>query len=204
MVNVLKVTKVSGWILGWLHSWLSPEVLATFPFLPFHRPVTSGKPPTPPLLNELQQKGSKNQTQDTIICTWINQRYCFILKDAQMSFCSNKTLSLLNEISERWIRHFNVSHNSWRWELCWLNLAARKKKMHLQTEFTLNGVPPWWSTKIYQDEVTLGGGCFSSQTMLVFPDRHTWKGSIWTGSCASNAIWDMQSPAFFSLSEHWL
>lgn len=69
--------------------------------------------------NKLQQNGSKNQIQDTITCTWINQRYCFVLKGTQISFCSNKTLSLLNETSEQWIQHFSVSHNAWLgWEPC--------------------------------------------------------------------------------------
>lgn len=62
--------------------------------------------PTPSRLKELQQNGSKNQTRDMIVCTWINQWHCFVLKGAQMSLCPNRTLSLLNEASERWFQRF--------------------------------------------------------------------------------------------------
>lgn len=130
----------------------------------FHSPMNSGKAPlTPTSLNEIQQNGSKNQTPIMIICTWKNQRCCFVL-------------SLLNETSEHWIQYASVSHNAWRRELCRLNLATRKKKkLHQQltpqTELSPKGLP---SLNIYHDvgNFSRSGtmpGAFTSGMIVAFP-----------------------------------
>lgn len=156
----------------------------------FHRPVTSAKPH--PHHTPLKGVAAKRFKEP-------NSRYESLYLDKSTVLW----VSVLTEPWACWMKHLNVesnvSHNTWRWEPCWLNLAARKmyQWLALQTEFTLNGVPPWWSTmmsEVSQGEVTLPGA-FSLQTMLVFPDRYQWKGSVWTGLCASNAMRDMQSPA---------
>lgn len=151
--DVLKVIGPQANYLGGIIHEFSPSSLGTLSFPTiisiFHSLVNSGKPLYPHLLKWVTAKWLKESNSDNGNCTWKNQRCCFVL-------------SLLNEISEHWTQYVNVSHNAWRWELCWLNLATRKMHQQLapRAELTLNGP---LSLNIYrdvgnsQDQVTLPG-----------------------------------------------